>query len=154
MNDGILALEQGAVAVLAAGVAWRARRGDGLGTRAAITALAAGFVAGAWMHVVALVETGFAGYEGQPLAFRVFWASLAIVDPVTALVLVVRPRLGIALTLAVLIADVAINVSAFGGGWRIASQAGFLVFAAGVGRYVARAPSLSVLASRERSGRT
>jgi hypothetical protein len=88
------------------------------------------------MHVVQLFERGLVVYSDQPLAFNVFWTSLAVADPLGALLLNVRPRAGILLTLAIMIADVSINLAAFGhfglfapANWRLWCQIGFALFA-------------------------
>jgi hypothetical protein len=74
--------------------------------------LAAGLGAGASMHVVQVLEQGLLGSPGQPLAFEVFWTSLSIFDPLGAWLLNVRPRAGILVTLAIMVADVAVNLQA------------------------------------------
>jgi len=65
------------------------------------------------MHVVQLVERGPLGVTDQPLAFNLFWTSLAVLDPLGALLLNIRPRAGIALTLAIMVADLSVNLPAF-----------------------------------------
>ncbi|WP_416051805.1 hypothetical protein [Cupriavidus basilensis] len=64
-------------------------------------------------HVRADFQHGFLwdyGYEnGAYWASRVFWGALTFVDPLAALLLFVKPRVGIALTAAIIILDVVHN---------------------------------------------
>ena len=47
------------------------------------------------------------------MVFNVFWTSLTLLDPLAAFVLVVRPRLGLMLTAAIMASDVSVNAYAF-----------------------------------------
>jgi hypothetical protein len=85
----------------------------GRGARVVRAVLAAGLAAGACQHVVMLIERGPVSLPDQPVAFNAFWTSLAVLDPLAALLLNYRPRAGILLTLAIMIADVSVNVRAF-----------------------------------------
>lgn len=64
-------------------------------------------------HLRADVEHGFFwdyGYgNGAYWASRVFWGALTMLDPLAALLLFIKPRAGIALTAAIIIADVVHN---------------------------------------------
>jgi hypothetical protein len=64
-------------------------------------------------HLRADFEHGFFwdyGYgNGAYWASRMFWGALTILDPLAALLLFIKPRAGIALTAAIIIADVAHN---------------------------------------------
>ncbi|WP_458764934.1 hypothetical protein [Cupriavidus basilensis] len=64
-------------------------------------------------HVLADLQHGFLwdyGYgNGAYWASRVFWGALTIVDPLAALLLFIKPRVGIALTAAIIIVDVVHN---------------------------------------------
>jgi len=65
---------------------------------------------GAATHVAVLVSHGLSwDYGGVPMLTRVFWASLAFLDPLAALLLLVRPRIGLSLTLAIITSDVVHN---------------------------------------------
>jgi hypothetical protein len=72
-------------------------------------------------------------YGGVPAFTRVYWTSLAFLDPLAAVLLFVRPRVGLALTPAIISSDVAHNSwfihrydIAFN--WIYAAQCAFLVF--------------------------
>ena len=48
-------------------------------------------------------------YGGVPLGSSMFWTSLTLLDPLAALLLFVRPRPGVALTVAIIVIDVVHN---------------------------------------------
>lgn len=60
-------------------------------------------------HIRAVLVRGWLA-EQLPLATALFWSSLAFLDPLAALLLFVRPRLGIGLTVAIIVSDVAHNL--------------------------------------------
>jgi hypothetical protein len=86
--------------------------------------------------------------EGFPLASRLFWSSLTLLDPLAVLLLFIRPRVGLVLTTAIIVSDVAHNswiVYRTGGTsdpkyW---AQIGFLVFVLATVRIAWRGASSS-----------
>lgn len=72
-----------------------------------------GFLVGTTTHVADLVVGGMNAYSGFPPGVRLFWATLTILDPVTAALIILRRRSGIVLGSAVIIADIAVNWSVF-----------------------------------------
>lgn len=60
-------------------------------------------------HVRAALSRGWLP-EQLPLATALYWDSLTFLDPLAAVLLFVRPRLGIALTVAIIVSDVAHNL--------------------------------------------
>jgi len=61
-------------------------------------------------HLAPLIEHGvFWDYGGVSWVSAAFWTSLAVADPVAAACLFVRPRLGLALTAAIIGLDVLHN---------------------------------------------
>jgi hypothetical protein len=64
-------------------------------------------------HVLIDVRYGIllGGLEplGYPRAVRLFWASLTFLDPLAALLLLARPRAGLVLCVAIMVADVLNN---------------------------------------------
>jgi hypothetical protein len=132
MNEASLTATQAAAFVLVGGLALRCPMRRGAPVIRAI--LAAGLAAGACMHLVDLVERGPLGSPHQPLAFNVFWTSLAALDPLGALLLITRSRAGIVLTLAIMVTDVSVNLAASdhitaSANWRLWSQVAFAAFA-------------------------
>jgi len=87
-------------------------------------------------HLRAVLDHGWLwdyGYGAQTLlASRVFWGALTVLDPLAALLLWVRPRWGLALTLGIIACDVLHNsfYVAAHGQWTqtfYLSQLGFLL---------------------------
>jgi hypothetical protein len=60
-------------------------------------------------HLRALLTHGWLP-DHLPTATALYWSSLAFLDPITALLLFLRPRAGIGLTVAIMISDVAHNL--------------------------------------------
>lgn len=72
---------------------------------------------GTGFHLVDLIGSGGA-YPGYPVGTVVFWNALTVLDPVAATLLFWRPRLGVVVTLAIMLTDVAHNV------WAVATREG------------------------------
>lgn len=93
---------------------------------------------GTTTHLLTVWRHGlFWDYGGVPLFTRVYWTSLTFADPLAAALLFARPRLGIALTLAIIGTDVLHNTwfvwysnQPFWSlaNWALFSQIAFLVF--------------------------
>lgn len=64
---------------------------------------------GGTTHVIDIARGGFLPYVGVPFPINVFWTSLALLDFVAVLLLWVRRNSGVALTTAIMCADVAVN---------------------------------------------
>ena len=73
----------------------------------------AGFVIGTTTHIADLVLGGTEVYAGHPVAVRVFWVSLTLLDPLAVILVLRRSRAGIALGVAIMLADVAVNWTVF-----------------------------------------
>ena len=66
---------------------------------------------GAVSHASILYRHGIGWtYGGRSALTVAFWTSLTLLDPVAALLLLMRPRIGLAATLVIMIADVAHNL--------------------------------------------
>jgi hypothetical protein len=71
---------------------------------------AIGFLVGTTTHVIDLAAGGLQAYAAFPTGIRIFWTALTLVDPlVIVLAVVLRRRAGVALGVAVVLADVAVN---------------------------------------------
>lgn len=68
-----------------------------------------GFLIGTISHILDLAAGGLQTYAEFPAALRLFWVSLAILDPVVVVLLALRRRTGIVLALVVILADIAVN---------------------------------------------
>ena len=60
-------------------------------------------------HVRAVLSHGWIP-EHLPPATALYWSSLTFIDPLAAVLLFVRPRIGIALTVAIIVSNVAHNL--------------------------------------------
>jgi len=72
-----------------------------------------GFLVGTTTHTADLIVGGLDAYSGFPLGVRLFWATLTILDPATAALIIFRRRFGIVLGSAVIIADIGVNWTVF-----------------------------------------
>lgn len=73
------------------------------------TVYAACLAAATINHIRAVITHGWVPAH-LPLASALYWSSLTFLDPLAILLLFVRPRLGIALTGAIIASDVAHNL--------------------------------------------
>jgi hypothetical protein len=77
-------------------------------------------------------------YGGLPLSVCVFWTALTFLDPLAVLLLLVRPKVGLGLTVAIIVSDVAINTwvaATYGFDWAsFFAQFLFLIFVLMTGR--------------------
>lgn len=78
-------------------------------TRLILIILSLCLAAGGATHVLDIVNGGWLPYKSVPLALNAFWTSLALLDFVAVLLLWASRKAGIALTTAIMLADVAIN---------------------------------------------
>src|SRR4029077_12636574 len=60
-------------------------------------------------HAHDIWQGGWLPYGWAPLTINIFWTALAVVDPVTAWLLLRRPRLGTIFALCVMVVDVGVN---------------------------------------------
>ncbi|MBB5459050.1 hypothetical protein [Paraburkholderia sp. Cpub6] len=105
-------------------------------------------LAATFNHARAILEHGVLwdyGY-GSKIAFtsRLYWAMLTILDPLAAVLLFIKPRTGIRLTIAIMVSDVIHNTYyvAANDQWLAPfylAQVGFLVVVLGLAPVAARA---------------
>ncbi len=87
-------------------------------------------------HVWTLVTHGlFWDYGGMPVFTQIYWTSLTALDPLAAVLLIVQPRAGLLLTLAIISSDVTHNTWIMSrslapdwSNWMYVSQIVFLIF--------------------------
>jgi len=102
------------LAVLASAAVLRARGPARPVVRLTVLALIAGLVVGTATHVENLARAGLVPRPDLPLACNVFWSALVVVDPVAALVLLLKPRAGVVLVVGLVAVDLAINLAVLG----------------------------------------
>lgn len=72
-----------------------------------------GFLIGTTTHTADLILGGLDVYGGFPPGVRLFWVTLTVLDPITAVLIILRRRAGIVLGIAVIVADIAVNWTVF-----------------------------------------
>ena len=61
-------------------------------------------------HIYSIIEKGFMSYKkNTPIFLQIFWESLTFFDPLAAILLIIKPKIGLYLTLIILIIDVIHN---------------------------------------------
>jgi hypothetical protein len=129
------------LAVLASAVALRRREAPGHAVAVLRLTMIGAFSVGTCTHVENVLRAGVVPLPLQPLAFNLFWTSLTLLDPLAAILLVVRPRSGLVLSGAIMAADVSVNALAFRPGgalrseWPFWLQVSFAVFVLCAGPY-------------------
>lgn len=93
--------------------------------------LIAGLVVGTATHVENLARAGLVPRPDLPLGCNVFWSALVVVDPAAALVLLLRPRVGVVLVVGLMVVDLAVNLAFLGLTRPIAAQIVYAVVALG-----------------------
>jgi hypothetical protein len=116
------------LAALAAAAIMRRREGAFRSEHWLRAIMVFGLAAGTTTHVIALLRFGWVPNPSQPTAYNSFWTALTLVDPAIAAAIVFVPRAGIAAAIALMIADVAINVDAGFFDWQLWFQCEFVVF--------------------------
>jgi hypothetical protein len=72
-----------------------------------------GYLVGTVTHVGDLVFGGAHPYAGYPAPVRMFWVSLALIDPLTVVLLLMRRRSGVVLGLVVILVELAVSWTVF-----------------------------------------
>ncbi len=92
-------------------------------------------------HVRFGVLLGRLPSDAYPVFTRMYWSSLTLLDPISALLLFMRPRWGVLLTACIIVSDVAHNtwlLHRFGahGDFMYWCQVGFLILVAATAKTV------------------
>lgn len=80
-----------------------------------IGVLVVGFAIGTTTHLLHLVNAGWVVFDAAPTWMNVYWTMLTALDPLAAVLLIIRRGLGLALGGAIMLSDVGINSYAFYG---------------------------------------
>jgi hypothetical protein len=70
------------------------------------------FLGACAVHVIDLWRHGWLPYHFAPLPLNAYWTALTFLDAFAAVLLLWRPRAGLALTLLIITSDVALNLFA------------------------------------------
>ncbi len=69
-----------------------------------------GFLIGGIHHWLDIVAGGLLPYRSVPLAFNIFLTSLALLDLLVVLLLLIKPLAGIALAIGIMILDLSVDI--------------------------------------------
>lgn len=83
--------------------------------RLCVGVLVAGFAIGTFTHAQHLVNVGWVVFSAAPVWMTVYWNTLVVLDPLAAILLLRVRRAGLALGLAIMVSDVAVNSYALHG---------------------------------------
>lgn len=78
--------------------------------RALVTLLVVGLLIGTATHIENIARAGLIPRPDLPLVCNLFWSALVLVDPLVALALLLRPRIGILLLLGLMAVDLTVNL--------------------------------------------
>ena len=79
-------------------------------TQAFLIIQSIGMLMGASTHLIWIVENGFLSKEyNAPLFTKIFWDSLMFIDPVAAILLIIKPKAGLYLTILIITLDILHN---------------------------------------------
>jgi hypothetical protein len=118
------------LAALVAATAMRRREGAFRREHLLRAIMVFGLAAGTTTHALTFLRSGLVPVPSLPMAYNWFWSALTVVDPAIAVGIIFAPRAGIAAAIALMISDVAVNVTASGGfaEWAIWFQSAFGLF--------------------------
>jgi hypothetical protein len=91
--------------------------------------LIAGLVVGTATHVENLVRAGLTPRPELPLFCNVFWSALVVIDPLAVLALLLRPRAGVLLVVAIMALDLSVNLAMLGLTAPVAAQMAYALLA-------------------------
>lgn len=87
--------------------------------------LVAGLAVGTATHLENIVRAGVIPRPELPLACNLFWASLVLLDPLVAAILLWRPRVGVSCLLALMGCDLLFNFTTLGLTAPVIAQLGY-----------------------------
>ena len=74
--------------------------------------LAVCLISACLIHASDIWRRGWLPYRFAPLPLNIYWTSLAFFDALAALLLLCLPRIGLVVTLIIIVSDVAVNLFA------------------------------------------
>jgi hypothetical protein len=70
-----------------------------------------GFAYGTRNHIIDIQQDGLLGYTYVPLPINIYWTLLTFLDPLAIILLLFFPFPGMALSVLIMITDLAVNIS-------------------------------------------
>ncbi len=77
------------------------------------------FFTGGFIHCVDIYNGGFLPYRSLPFWLNVYLTSLSIIDITAALLVIIRPKIGIWMIIVIITSDIALDIYANQVFWRI-----------------------------------
>jgi hypothetical protein len=77
--------------------------------RVALVIYSVCFAIGCSTHALDIVRGGWLPYRFAPIGINIFWSLLAVLDPLTVVLIVRRRKWGLALAASIMVLDVAVN---------------------------------------------
>jgi hypothetical protein len=97
--------------------------------RVVLGLLVLGLLVGTATHLENIVRTGLVPRPELPIACNLFWSALTVLDPLAVGVLLLRPRAGVLLVLAIMAVDLTVNVATLGMTWPVVAQLAYALVA-------------------------
>ena len=112
--------------------------------RALIGLLVAGLLVGTATHVENIARAGVIPRPDLPLVCNLFWSALVLIDPLVALALLFRPRMGILLLLGLMAVDLTVNLVFLGVNGAVVTQMAYAILSLAALPVLRRRPAGSV----------
>jgi hypothetical protein len=103
------------------------RKAKGCVPHALIGLLVVGLLVGTATHIENIARAGLIPRPDLPLVCNLFWSALVLADPLVALALLFRPRMGILLLLGLMAVDLAVNLVFLGVNGAVVTQIAYTV---------------------------
>ena len=78
-----------------------------------VTIYLVGFLGATANHLIDIRSQGLLPYKFAPIYLNFFWTSLVIIDPLAAILLLIRVRIGLYFSIVVILVDLAVNIPYF-----------------------------------------
>jgi hypothetical protein len=108
--------------------------------RVVLGLLVAGLLVGTATHLENIVRAGLVPRPELPIACNLFWSALTLLDPLAIGVLLLRPRAGVLLVLAIMAVDLTVNVATLGINWPVVAQLAYALVACLAWLIMSKAP--------------
>jgi hypothetical protein len=97
--------------------------------RVVLGLLVAGLFVGTATHLENIVRAGLVPRPELPMPCNLFWSALTLIDPLAIGVLVLKPRAGVLLVLAIMAVDLTVNVATLGINGPVVAQLAYALLA-------------------------
>ena len=70
-----------------------------------------GFAVGTTTHTMDILRLGLFGYNHVSLGVNIYWTMLTLLDPLAIVLLLVKPKWGIVLSVVIMVSDLTVNIT-------------------------------------------